>query len=270
MVEGEIAGKAPQKSKLAQLTLLSFFTVAALSHINAGVWGNLRFGGIAITDPLPIIIACLSVFIAAPVSYMVFRQSLRKPTALLYCLPLVIIMAAFAIILFLESLALPALSDRRSMFPLYFVGYFSEATLFFAILSTAKVFKLSLIRIGGFAYSVMWLMAFIWSLFFEWIPNLPGVFILFGTLAGVVVLTVTSSKSNERGLPQVERCNDLAIAHELTKREIEILHLLAQGRSVPRIRKELYLAEGTVRNHITHIYRKLGIRTRQELFDLLQ
>ena len=65
------------------------------------------------------------------------------------------------------------------------------------------------------------------------------------------------------------RCSELAATHSLTARESEILVLLCRGRSRPYIAETLYLSENTVRNHVKHIYAKLGIHDRQSLLSLV-
>jgi DNA-binding CsgD family transcriptional regulator len=50
----------------------------------------------------------------------------------------------------------------------------------------------------------------------------------------------------------------------LTRREREVLELLASGRSNAEIARDLWLAEGTVRTHLNRIYEKLGVHTRTE------
>jgi len=50
----------------------------------------------------------------------------------------------------------------------------------------------------------------------------------------------------------------------LTAREVEVLELVARGLDNRRISRELYLAEKTVRNHISHIFDKLHVATRAE------
>ncbi|GLX22077.1 response regulator transcription factor [Streptomyces lavendulae] len=50
----------------------------------------------------------------------------------------------------------------------------------------------------------------------------------------------------------------------LTGREVEVLDLVARGYDNRRVSRELFLAEKTVRNHVTRIFEKLGVTTRAE------
>lgn len=57
--------------------------------------------------------------------------------------------------------------------------------------------------------------------------------------------------------------------YKLSAREEEVLLLLAQRKTVGIIERELFIANGTAKAHVRHIYQKLDIHTRQELFDML-
>ncbi|MEO1183437.1 MAG: response regulator transcription factor, partial [Cyanobacteria bacterium J06636_27] len=48
----------------------------------------------------------------------------------------------------------------------------------------------------------------------------------------------------------------------LTKREIEVLKLIGQGKNNQEIAQELFLSEGTVKNYVTQILGKLKMRDR--------
>lgn len=48
----------------------------------------------------------------------------------------------------------------------------------------------------------------------------------------------------------------------LSKRELEIMDLIAAGLANGEIATQLYLAEKTVKNHVNHIFAKLGVTTR--------
>lgn len=50
----------------------------------------------------------------------------------------------------------------------------------------------------------------------------------------------------------------------LTDRELEVLDLLCQGLSNAAIAQRLWLTEKTVKNHLNHIFAKLGVRSRTE------
>ncbi len=65
------------------------------------------------------------------------------------------------------------------------------------------------------------------------------------------------------------RCAELGRAHGLTEREQEVLLLLAQRKSASDIERELCVAHGTAKAHIRHVYRKLDIHAREELFALV-
>lgn len=50
----------------------------------------------------------------------------------------------------------------------------------------------------------------------------------------------------------------------LTPRELEVLRHIARGEDNREIAQALHLAEGTVKNHISSIYEKLGLRDRAQ------
>ena len=49
---------------------------------------------------------------------------------------------------------------------------------------------------------------------------------------------------------------------QLTPRELEVLQLVAQGRSNPEIARELFIGEATVKTHLLHVFDKLGVDDR--------
>ena len=51
---------------------------------------------------------------------------------------------------------------------------------------------------------------------------------------------------------------------DLSAREWEVLKLVGKGLTNPDIAELIFISEGTVKNHVSHIYEKLGFRTRAE------
>jgi DNA-binding NarL/FixJ family response regulator len=64
----------------------------------------------------------------------------------------------------------------------------------------------------------------------------------------------------------VERSNPIAssVAERLTKREHEVLQLLAGGLTQEQIAERLFISPHTVGTHIEHILSKLGVRSRAQ------
>ncbi|MGW1060841.1 response regulator [Micromonospora rubida] len=48
----------------------------------------------------------------------------------------------------------------------------------------------------------------------------------------------------------------------LTRREVEVLVLVAEGLSNQAVGRRLHLTEGTVKSHLAHVYAKLGVDSR--------
>lgn len=65
-----------------------------------------------------------------------------------------------------------------------------------------------------------------------------------------------------------ESMEDYALDKEkiewLTKRELDVLRLISKGCSNKKISDELTISERTVKNHISHIFRKIGVEDRTQ------
>ena len=55
-----------------------------------------------------------------------------------------------------------------------------------------------------------------------------------------------------------------SVARDLTRRELEILRLVAEGHSNSQLAKMLWVTEQTVKFHLSNIYRKLDVANRTE------
>ena len=73
-----------------------------------------------------------------------------------------------------------------------------------------------------------------------------------------------SANASSSSLPTSTYMGSTAYVEQLTEREREILALVAKGASNRQIAENLYLTEGTVKNHMSSILSKLGVRDRTQ------
>jgi DNA-binding NarL/FixJ family response regulator len=71
-----------------------------------------------------------------------------------------------------------------------------------------------------------------------------------------------------RRLIQLSRPVSSAIQGRLTRRELEVLRLLANGHDPKEIAERLFISPKTVASHIENILRKLGVRSRTQAVAL--
>lgn len=67
-----------------------------------------------------------------------------------------------------------------------------------------------------------------------------------------------------------ERCHAITERYGLSAREEEVLSYLLRGRSLRSIASETFLSYNTVKTHVSHIYQKLSVHTREELIGLFE
>ena len=90
--------------------------------------------------------------------------------------------------------------------------------------------------------------------------------ITFVLQGGVYIPTQLLSQSQKEGFftEAAVEMQQFTPQVRLTQRQQEVLHTLARGLPVKRICRELNLSEGTVKTHISAIYRAFGARNRTE------
>ncbi len=66
------------------------------------------------------------------------------------------------------------------------------------------------------------------------------------------------------------RCDEIADQYVLSKREREVLPLLAKGHNASYIQDALCVSKSTAKTHINHIYKKMDIHNQQELLTMVE
>jgi LuxR family maltose regulon positive regulatory protein len=73
-----------------------------------------------------------------------------------------------------------------------------------------------------------------------------------------------ADKETEQESPLLHHPPAPLLIEPLTERELELLRLVAGGRSNQEIAQALFLAVGTVKKHLNNIFGKLGVNSRTQ------
>lgn len=68
---------------------------------------------------------------------------------------------------------------------------------------------------------------------------------------------------------QVPGITEIAKNYGLSMRETDVLRLLSDGKNTREISETLYIAETTIKKHLSSIYGKMGIKNKSELIRIL-
>jgi DNA-binding CsgD family transcriptional regulator len=266
-----------QRYYLIQLLVICVIVIALRSVGAGGLWGSFREAnlGFNLLDLLPsLAVAVLFPLIALPAFWFHTRTERYQE----YQIPLLVFIGLLLVLTSLEG----RFSDTAVFSILAAIADNVCLTIFcFIVITSAQRLPYPTRFTLGLAVAFNHLVALIWMIFFETTGLVTSLIILL--IAYVLVLLIAFRRAGVRHgnkpVPayagqtsqehRLAHYQETAKLHGLTKREAEILVLLAQGRSVPYIQSALTLSEGTVRTHVSHIYTKLEVHTKQELIDLL-
>jgi LuxR family maltose regulon positive regulatory protein len=75
-------------------------------------------------------------------------------------------------------------------------------------------------------------------------------------------LLTAFQRESKTHLPAKQSSQSQLLPEPLSERELQVLQLLAQGRSNQEIGQALVIALDTVKRHVSHIFAKLGVNNR--------
>lgn len=91
-------------------------------------------------------------------------------------------------------------------------------------------------------------------------------YLLKDTTSEELVTAIRQIHEGNRHIPYAiaSRLADRLVRPNLTPRELEILRLVAKGRSNKEVASAMFISEETVKSHMKALYQKLGVRDRVE------
>lgn len=296
LAPSEVSGATAQRYFVALCIMAGVGLVACGAMSTVGIWGNAGSGQysgetqsvlMAVVECMLVVLLCRATFLAKE----------YKPLALRYQSSLLVLITAFALTSSRQMLyALPTeLVDAL----LVTVENYAHILFWVVALDATRSLGWPIYRMFGISLLSCSITGLVWSVFLEhrMAAAESAVFIVFYLIIIACMVypqalnrTNLRSSSSEEALnafvldgerrftPGIngrtlqkaleQRCANIAQEYALSNREGEVLVLLVKGVTRQNICKELHLSEGTVKTHLTHIYKKLEIHTQSELLDI--
>lgn len=252
MLSGEYFASTSSLSSSFELARLVGTAVAAVAFAAAGAWAREPLRVLYRLTPLLLVCSCL---------FLLFEH---------WGIPFVTYAIAFSAGAWLEIVfwIFFSHSHRRLDYPASFVWGAGRIAFWVSTLvglmfwaCQGELFGGSLVAEGGVVTTLVIVMALLTMV----------VYLL--VLPEEIAKTIGLIGQEERGsqLPNTVDRAVATLAEEggLSKREREVLGLLARGRSTAYIQNQLFISSGTVCSHRDRIYRKLDVHSKQELLDLI-
>lgn len=150
----------------------------------------------------------------------------------------------------------------------------SHALFWTVAITTIRLKGASPFRVVGLSTGFYDILSIIWiaAFFSLGIVNNAIILLVAFLLVSLIIWLIDRGGHENEVVPpgmQADRRAEIAERYGLSPRETEVFMMLAQGRSRSYISEELVLSEGTIKTHISHIYTKLDVTNRQEMFDML-
>lgn len=264
---------------------IAIVVLGALS--NVGLWGAVRpdYAMDGFVESMQR--TCIACVLLLAFSISLFKP-MRYPLVHRYQIPLLILIASIMVAL-LQPYAADA-EGKAIAVELTSAEFFAHVLLWTILIAAIKETGRPAYRLAGIALFPYCMCSLGWIVLMENDQTASLIFALAVAFAIILLISTRSIKPPDHeafgtgsvgesastgasGTAALEaitmRCAFIGSAYGLSNREIQVLELLAQGRSRPFIQQKLVLSEGTVKTHISHVYEKIGVSSLQNLLDVL-
>lgn len=283
--EGSDVRRTPKPFKMSAFVIRCLGVTGTTALISM-VWTLIRDGEVSLGHDLFQASVLSGTIVAVLLVLYLSRYSKTLSLGALYRWSLPMTALSVALLHFPgEGFAMTASSTLFAVMPLLNLTTF----IHFAELSkTVDADTCSIFGVGRFFVEVGFLLGMLIGPLRDCFAAAPGgayplLTMALALLSGLVMLSLSGKELTigeeneeqeerpyEKPVSLTEACEQLAEDYGLTKREREVLTYLAQGYSLPFIRNELYIAQSTIDTHVGHIYKKMGIHSREELITMVR
>lgn len=280
-IEPKVKAQGFEKNMLvAEVILFTVVMVLIRALSNTGIWGKSRTNYIGMMELSvgELVAIALAVFAMA---YLVFILPRKRLTLFYRCIISLVVMVAG-----LQILALTSDLQFRYSFDTVTtaIELFSHLAKWMIVIECIRQTDIPPFRVASMSGPIYAIFSLAWINCFETLEFVTSTFVMvvvYGLFITVVVLLLLREKVAKDALTQGRRGDRLASASGeeisafedrwgLSARESQIFESLLLGKRRKAIEDEYGLSEGTVKTHITNIYRKLDVHSKKEMADLFE
>lgn len=266
--------KKPEKiSLVVQVILITVALVLIQSLSETGVWGESRgsYAGLDTFSPGQLTIVAI---IVLALTFLVFHAPRKRLSLSLRCI------IGFGVLLMgLQMLALVNDSGIGSRLAPVAVGIeaFSHLVRWLMVIECVRLVSMPSYRVAGIAHVASALVGLLWIHLVPEITFATSALVMvtiYLLLMSVIIVFVRGYYSQSTKLWATEDAQEddsikrFAEEYALSPRESEIFELLMQGLKYIDIERSCSLSSGTVKTHVSNLYKKLDIHSRQEMKEL--
>lgn len=248
--------------------------VRALSTI--GVWGKSRSNFIGMMELSVDELVAIAIIVSA-LAYLVFVLPRKRFSLSMRCvIGFAVLLAGLQLFAFTDDLQFGYSFDVVTTA----VELFAHLVMWMMTIECIRQTDIPAFRIVGFTSPVYAILSLAWVTYFEEgdlaTSTIVMVIVYFLFLCVMVFLFMGGNQSKGsllRSRPTSatqEAMRGFEDAWGLSPRESEIFELLLQGKKRSEIEQRCSLSEGTVKTHISNLYRKLDVHSKRDMADLFE
>lgn len=268
-----ISKKPERFSLIVQVILITIALVFIQALSEAGIWGESRGTYAGLDEFAPAQLTIVAAIVLA-LTFLVFHAPRKRLSLSLRCI------IGFSVLLMgLQILALINDLGVGSCLVPVAVGIeaFSHLVRWLMVIECVRMVSMPSYRVAGIAHVASALVGLLWTHLVSEIAfgnSALVMVIVYVLLVSVIIVFVRGYYSQSTRLWATEDSKDdnsaklFAKEYSLSPRESEIFVLLMRGLKYIEIEQSCSLSSGTVKTHVSNLYKKLDVHSRQEMRDL--
>ena len=268
-----VSGKSGKLSLIAQVVLITVALVLIQALSEAGIWGESRglYAGMDAVDPIRLIAITI---LMLTITFLVFHMPRKRLSLLMRC-----IVGLGVALLGLQMLVFADGNDAGGAFSLAAFGIeqFSHLVRWLTVIECVRLASMPSYRVAGIAHVASAMVGLLWVHFVSEMAmdNSTLVMVVIYLLLVSVIIVFMKSQYSQSAYLWMRDCGQddiwasrFAQEHSLSPRESEIFKLLMQGLKYAEIEQACALSSGTVKTHVSNLYKKLDVHSRREMREI--